>query len=117
MKVYWNSTRKIWSCVEHGRVRSYATELDLEDCKFRVSQAGRKRVVATGKKNVHAFVIGDLPGDPGRCTYQSDRVSWVRVRYNPYSMDNFIRTDTGEAVFVASRVFMDAHGQVFADLT
>ena len=115
MKVYWNSTRKIWSCIENhrGRVSSYATTLDLKDCRFRVSQAGRKRVVETGKKNVHAFVMGDVT----KHTFPDERVNWVRVRYNPYSMDNFIRTDTGEAVFVASRVFMDAHGQVFADLT
>lgn len=113
MKVYWNSRQKVWSCVEHGKVTRYAVVLDLRDCRFKVNQKGRQRVVETGKKNVHAFIIGET----GPVTNILDRNNWTRVRYNPYSMDNFIRTDTGEGVFVASRIHLDAYGQVFADLT
>jgi hypothetical protein len=42
------------------RVIGHATAITLEEVTFIVSQPGRARVLATGRKNVHAFASGTI---------------------------------------------------------
>jgi len=112
--VYWNLTKKVLSVKaldgsQAGRVVAHARKLNLRDVEFRVSEAGRKRVVETGHKTVHAGVVGTLDGIDGETTAAGDRTSlryttWVRedgryltmaknhgrqVRYNPHRAPGF----------------------------
>lgn len=112
MKVYWNSTRRIWSVVENGKVTAHKSYVDLKDCVFKVSQAGRQRVIREGRKNVHAYVAGNK----NHLYSIGDMLDWVQVVYNPYLLETFVRVDTNAPVYEARRVFMNAQGQVFADL-
>ena len=69
-----------------GRVIGHADEVVLTDVAFKVSQAGRERVLKEQRKNVHAYVIGNYADiyniklKPG---------SWEEVRYNPYTTNCF----------------------------
>ena len=78
--VYFNIRRRVFSVKaldgpSRGRVIGHHTYVPLLDVCFRVSQAGRARVLETGQKNVHAFVVGTM-SDP-----QSDEWRLRRFRY------------------------------------
>ena len=55
----------------------------LSFAEFKVSQAGRSRVLKEGVKNVHAGVVGFLLKSRPRVK------KWIKARYNPYELDSF----------------------------
>src|SRR4051794_31587106 len=103
--VYFNLHRKNWSIMARHRVVGHADTLALDNATFRVREAGRLRVLATKRKNVHAFVCGR------RSTAPSSEAA-VRVSYNPYKAGHFYRCDTGAAISAADTVLF-TRTQVF----
>lgn len=89
-----------------GQVMFHLPVVLMQDCKFKVSQKGRERVLRERKKNVHAGVVGTL------CPFTVEVWSdpWVRVKYNPYTGPTFIRADNGEPIFEARKVLIDETG-------
>lgn len=89
-----------------GRVVDHASEVNLTNVEFRVSEAGRQRVLREKAKNVHAYVCGDL---------MDQRVPVTRAaRYNPYETETFVDRDTGEALRTAATARLGAHGVHYA---
>jgi hypothetical protein len=104
--VYFNLHRKCWSVKAlegptKGRVVQHADTLMLTDCVFKVSEAGRQRVLRERRKNVHAGVVGTL-------TPALDR--FIRdvkmVTYNPYRAGTFVNKVTGEPIHSADVVLL-----------
>ena len=62
VRCYWNLARRCWSIqdAKTRRVIGHAKRILLRDVTFTVSDAGRRRVLAEGVKNVHAFACGSL---------------------------------------------------------
>ena len=63
MRVYRNLHQKCWSVQQKDskgrwKVVAHAESITLADCVFRVSEAGRQRVLSEGRKNVHAYIQG-----------------------------------------------------------
>jgi hypothetical protein len=100
--VYFNLHRKLWSVKAlsgpmRGRVIAHRDTLALSDCTFKVSEAGRQRVLREQRKNVHAGVVG----------YLSDATPAPRVipvTYNPYKSATFTCKNTGAAIHHAVSV-------------
>jgi len=102
---YWNLHRHCWSLKalegpDKGRVKYHASAFQLTDCQFRVSEAGRQRVLREKRKNVHAYVVGrlagwvDLDGDQGQWgTDCPGEAEGVPVTYNPYRAPTFESAD------------------------
>jgi len=114
VKVYWNLHKDTFSIVtldkgeNYGKVWGYADSLHLVRVNFKVSEAGRQRVLKEKRKNVHAYVVGEL---------NSINVSkgWIRgshIRYNPYLYQTFV-DDEEKPVYKADEAFL-FHKQVFA---
>jgi len=84
VRVYFNLHKKKLSVQQKTakgwRVWTHADKIGLENVIFKVSEAGRQRVLRERKKNVHAFVEGDLVL-LGESTKLQPRM-WVS--YNPY---------------------------------
>ena len=97
-KVYYNLHKKCLSIMLKGKVLEHSTEFFLKDVEFRVSQAGRSRVLKEKRKNVHAFVCGTP--DDGWPVDQNER----RVTYNPYKYNSFVYSDNQEPVYKAKWV-------------
>jgi hypothetical protein len=84
VRVYFNLHRKKLSVQEKTakgwRVWLHTNKITLENVTFKVSEAGRQRVLRERKKNVHAFVEGDL--------ILLDETAKIQPRmwvsYNPY---------------------------------
>jgi len=118
VEVYFNLHRKVWSVRalegrNKGRVIVHAERVILRDAKFVVQQAGRDKVVREQRKNIHAFVRGELEavkgGEATRCVpswmHPLLEECWTRddgryarqgaehgrkVTYNPYRENTFV---------------------------
>lgn len=87
VRVYRNLHNKCYSIQQNGKVVAHAEQLELKECRFIVNQAGRRRVLSSGSKNVHAFVEGFM--------FESDKKGNYRdiVKYNPHKDVQFKTND------------------------
>lgn len=119
VRVYYNLHKACWSIKAmegplKGRVVAHAAGVALMDARTVVSQAGRERVIREGKKNVHAFIEGQVTAVQGlelRYSYPLDVYEtsnveaftdlsggeWREVKYNPYKTDHFYLADTEDS--------------------
>ena len=104
--VYFNLHKKCWSIKalsgeNKGKVIGHSNYVELKDCKMKVSEAGRQRVIREKQKNVHAGVVGVLVSCDKelKCNNQ-------QITYNPYKFSSFVDKVTQEPVFESSRAFM-----------
>lgn len=82
VKVYRNLTRKCYSVQQGGIVRCHVGRIELWQCKLKVSESGRQRVLKERRKNVHAFVEGRVSAEFWG--------GWSkRLYYNPYEGPSF----------------------------
>lgn len=91
VRVYFNLHRKCLSVqdAKSRRVIAHVPHISLINIRFKVSEAGRQRVLREKKKNVHAFVEGTVPHVNEFSAYPDV------VTYNPYKYDSFVRMPHG----------------------
>ena len=94
--VYFNLHRKCFSIkalegANKGRVVAHRDDVLLFDGTFKVSEAGRQRVLKEQRKNVHAGVVGQWD-ETGTDLITIDRVTTIGtpITYNPYKYDSFV---------------------------
>ena len=76
------------------RVEHHSNVVVLNECKFKVSQKGRERVLREKRKNVHAGVEGILRG-----FYNNYNLNeFIELTYNPYKYSGFVVKSTEKAV-------------------
>lgn len=110
VQVYRNLHKNCWSvrCKKTMKVIAHEDMVILTNCKFTVQQGGRRRVLETKTKKVHAFIEGDL----------TEEVSWnilkygKYVSYNPYKYGHFYTIKGTLPVNTANEVLMLATGKV-----
>lgn len=123
--VYRNLHKNCWSVKalegeNKGRVIHHAQNVNLVNCTFKVSKAGRERVLREQCKNVHAGVVGTLSfvgdlGDTGLWKSASTYYAFVPVTYNPYKYNTFVRKHNDHIEMHTSRdVFLNQDRSVFA---
>ena len=110
-KVYFNLHKKCLSVQFKGKVIDHTKSICLKDVIFKVSQKGRGRVLSEKRKNVHAFVTGDIaPNRPAMYylnKYWEKYTEFERkVTYNPYKYNSFVYADTEEPIKTADYVFI-----------
>lgn len=144
VSVYFNLNRKCLSIRAEegpakGRVIAHAQTAALGEVTFKVSEAGRQRVLKEQRKNVHAFVRGTLIAIEGKFTEAgkaagvdrevmrcpilktvSQNSNWQQVTYNPYRFDSFVTKEWHEAVTSAGAAILrgrevEASGLVYRD--
>ena len=103
--VYFNLHKKTFSVkalegANKGRVVFHSDNVTLTDAIFKVSEAGRQRVLQEKRKNVHAYVIGQLQ------SLDDVRVVGEKITYNPYLYNTFVTSFNKTAVTNAKEVFM-----------
>lgn len=98
--VYFNVRTKTFSVRSKGKVIAHTDEVWLCDARFKVSEAGRQRVLATGHKNVHAYVVGYLLNPATKNHFDTNACA----RYNPRETATFV--DVGYGTPVRSSTFV-----------
>jgi hypothetical protein len=105
---YW--TVKARNGEDAGLVIGYDKTVHLRNVTFVVGEKSRQRVLASGQKNVHAGVVGNIV-DGGM-----DTNGWIPVTYNPYTNRTFVRMDNGEPIFKAKEAILKNEKEVFVKL-
>jgi hypothetical protein len=118
VRVYRNLHTRTWSCqdAQTGLVTDRPEQVALTDAQLVVRPGGRARVLATGRKNVHAFVLGTV-ADQESGPVPSESVH--QLTYNPYRFESFVAHKPGddraaEPILRASYVWLDSHSRVLA---
>lgn len=98
--VYYNLHKHCYSIKDKrtGLVIAHADSVTMTGVTFKVSQAGRARVLREKRKNVHATIEG---------TYTSQAPNMDELSpayYNPYTCTSFIDRGTGNALACAALV-------------
>ena len=117
--VYFNLHRKVWSIKalegpNKGRVIAHSKVIEMSDCTFKVSEAGRQRVIRDKRKNVHAGIVG-IVRTIGENVEKRFWVLWYGghptyspVTYNPYKFSTFVQRSTETPVTSARWALLDA---------
>lgn len=108
--VYFNLHRKLFSVKAlegdmKGRVIAHRQHVLITDATFKVSEAGRQRVIREQRKNVHAGVSGtwfDAAKAGGRA-HEFISTNGSLIMYNPYKYDSFVHR-YGEHPIKSARV-------------
>ena len=105
VEVYFNLHKKIFSVrsARSGRVILHTDEVHIDNPTFVVRKAGRERVLREGKKNVHAFVRGDITVFND---FDPDYLGYSLVSYNPYKGDTFVDVEGIRPVLSAKRAML-----------
>ena len=132
--VYYNLHRECWSIKalegeRKGRVIGHAYYVYLADVTYKVSEAGRQRVLRDKKKNVHAGAVGTVErwnstnftphGKPMSDLTLHDRhmedlpLRPDMVTYDPYKGPTFTDKDTGEVVRSSASAFLCPDRRVY----
>lgn len=86
---YFNLHKKLFS-IRNQKTRLVEAHSDLVvlfNCNFKVSEAGRQRVLREKRKNVHAGVEGNLEAFTSDFKLEDD---FIELTYNPYLYDSFV---------------------------
>lgn len=96
VEIYWNLHRHVYSVKSlerggsYGHVVAHGDLFLLERCKFVVRPSGRKKIVDTGVRNVHAFVRGHLLDD-NKDKLQFDDTAY----YSPFVTETWVNSEGG----------------------
>lgn len=109
--VYYNLHKKMWSVKaldgeNKGRVVTHRQELVLLNPKAKVSEAGRQRVIAEKRKNVHAGLVGMLTN------LNIVQLDGEQITYNPYKFNTFVYADDHQT-FTGASIALMSNRQVF----
>ena len=108
VQVYFNLHKKVFSVkdIKTKRVIAHVNEIDLGDVIFKVSQAGRERVLREKTKNVHAFVEGTV------LSYKTLCSDMVGITYNPYLYSSFVLISDKKPVYYAHTCNMSVTNKI-----
>lgn len=130
--VYRNLQNGLWSVRGYyapragGRsqrgVVAHADHIVLSSCSLWVGAAGRDRVRATGRREVHACVEGKYDAVLSGATelvpdLDNEVDPWQEITYDPHVSDWFTRVADGAEVRWASRVVFTPEMRVYAQGT
>lgn len=108
-KVYRNLHRNCFSVMRDKtrRVESHQQVVFMKNVTFKVSSIGRSRVLREKRKNVHAFVCGEV----------AKKIVFPNLQpkeafYNPYMVEKFTDVESAKSVEKASCVLL-APGKIY----
>ena len=111
--VYKNLHNGLWSILDRKTrlVVGHAKEVYIQNPQFVVQPAGRQRVLDKGRKNVHAFVRGELVSW-NTCHHAKEGPS---ITYNPYKFGTFVQRDNEKPIHKAQWAHLNENGVMVND--
>ena len=112
VEVYRNLHKECLSVRKDGLVHLHADAVYLKNANFIVSQSGRNRVLDTKKKNVHAYVRGEVISylSDMECIEhmyeEAESAGYTRIYYNPYKVNQFVNYKTMQPVVFAHDAYV-----------
>ena len=109
MQVYKNLNNGLWSVRYKGKVIAHKSALILSDVDFRVSEAGRQRVLRERQKNVHAYANGNI-------IEALPNAQVIEATYNPYDVSYFYLKGDKTPIYSAKFAIFNEQGKLFVVL-
>lgn len=109
VQVYRNLHKGCWSVRHKGKIVAHLERVFLKNCTFHVQPAGRAKVLKEQRKNVHAYIKGELI-DGLECHISPED---KRITYHPYKNNYFKYCSNGRRIDKANYVAMYEDGNVF----
>ena len=103
VQVYYNLHKKRLSVRNRGKVIKHTDIIALENVKFHVQPAGQAKVRKDKRKNVHAYVAGDMASKFRHCENIEE---FELVKYNPYKNDFFVDLKGNEMRGIYEKAFI-----------
>lgn len=99
-------TRPLYSVLYKRKVIARLHRVLLSSAHFNVREAGRKRYLRTGRKNVHAFVVGRFTGEKGAFGIDAEthKDLPVHVKYDPQIAGYFFEPSGDPRVKIGRRI-------------
>lgn len=106
--IYFNLHKKLFSVKalegkDKGRVVAHVDSAMVYGATFKVSEAGRQRVLREKRKNVHAGVVGEWFGGGQLLAGHLARTA-TPITYNPYKYSTFVNKLTEAPVSTMKEV-------------
>lgn len=103
--VFKNIKNKRWTIWDITRTKhlGYRKKLQMNNCSFIVDESKRKKVISTGKRFPHAWIIGEISAE--------DFIAKKEVNYNPFINNSFVSKT--KPVLRAKKVKLLNNGKVF----
>lgn len=98
--IYFNLHKKVLSVRHKGRVIHHSNYVKILNPTFVVSEAGRQRVLKEKRKNVHAFVRGELASLDNNP--KESAADLQTITYNPYKYSSFVKKSDETPISTAS---------------
>lgn len=98
--IYYNLHKHCLSVRQRGIVVAHLDSVALRNVEFKVSEAGRQRVLKEKRKNVHATVRGEIQ----EWDHRYEAMDGIEITYNPYKYSSFVVKSTGSPVKGAEHV-------------
>lgn len=122
VRIYKNLHKKLYSLQEKidgsWRVKHHKEVIVCHNPSFIVYQSGRQRVIREKRKNVHAYICGNVDVSTNISSSELDSMltKFVRVSYNPYKGGTFRTADEHQnpvhsakiAILTLNGVWIDA---------
>lgn len=110
--VYKNLHNGLMSVRHQGKVITHESTVLIRNPEFVVQPAGRAKVLREQRKNVHAFVRGELVGFSLVNTQMKGfgEEGLRKVSYNPYKAAHFYDKVDGEPVYSATEALVTTLG-------
>lgn len=101
IRIYFNLHKRLFTIQTKRpngwRVSHHAEAVTISLPRFKVSEAGRQRVLRQKRKNVHAFIEGEL----STLDWSAFAEDMEGISYNPYKAGTFVNRENGQPVFSA----------------
>ena len=91
IEIYRNLNKKCFS-IKDKKTKLVVAHVDgvlVRNCKMKVSEAGRQRVIRDQRKNVHSIMLGEFLGE---ASYDVSLLN--EVYYDPYKLNCFVLRDS-----------------------
>ena len=120
-RIYRNLNKHCWSVqnrpgmgIQGWRVCCHMSALIAKDVTFLVSDKGRERVRATGRKNVHAYIWTPTILTPDQVeAHQPPLDPWEEITYDPYEHDSFVTVRGSHPITSGTAVLLTPDGRAF----
>lgn len=105
VEIYKNLHKGLFSIRQNGKVVAHVASFSMIKPSFKVNEKARLKVIESGVKNVHAFIIGKLIEID--CTDNDLIISnpHTRIRYNPYHFSSFVIGVNSAPIYRAEKIY------------
>lgn len=114
VRVFKNPRRGCYSIMQNGKIKASAKQIRLRDAEFTVRESGRQRMLRENRRNVHAWVVGELVDflHPDAVS-NLDCLIGRNATYNPHRYASFVDRETETPLNRAALVQFDEHGVTY----